>query len=192
MATRAWLSSEILYKSPDLMSWAVLWSSRIVSAGVELRLQNHHVQLKQWVASGATMVFGLLKLKTAFLLEFRIDYLSGYSAEKDRMKLKLRIGKIGSFSRGGWMHWETPAASQGAGKCLPALYFWFKRKTQLCSISAAYCHMAGWRGREQGGGQKNLACIWTWAMMEHMNPVWSFCSWAHLSITGEQQHSRRW
>lgn len=117
MATRAWLSSEILYKSPDLMSWAVLWSSRIVSAGVELRLQNHHVQLKQWVASGATMVFGLLKLKTAFLLEFCIDYLSGYSAEKDRMKLKLRVGKIGSFSHGGWMHWERhllPRREQGS------------------------------------------------------------------------------
>lgn len=127
-------------------------------------------------------------MKTAFLLDFCIEYPYGYSTRNDRIKLKVGTGNTGSFFCGGWMHWETPAALHRARKCLPALYLWFRRNPHLCSISASYPptqHMAGWTGSKQGGGQKTLLYIWTWAIMEHMRPVQSFCPQVHPRAAGE-------
>lgn len=94
----------------------------------------------------------------------------------------------------GGMHWEIPAALQRAGKHLPMLYLWFKRKTQLCPVSASYPptrYMVGWTGSKQGGGQPNLPCIQTRATVEHMKLIQSFCSQACPRTASERRSKRR-
>lgn len=101
---------------------------RNAGTGDDLRLvQKHQAETKHWVAEGTPWIYKLLKLKTAFLMDFCIEYPYGYSTRNDRIKLKVGTGNTGSFFCGGWMHWEIPAALYRARKCLPALYLRFRR-----------------------------------------------------------------
>lgn len=135
VTTKLWLSSESLSSA---LSWckAVSWSGilqnsimqRNAGTGDDLRLvQKHQAETKHWVAEGTPWIYKLLKLKTAFLMDFCVEYPYGYSTRNDRIKLKVGTGNTGSFFCGGWMHWEIPAALYRARKYLPALYLWFRR-----------------------------------------------------------------
>lgn len=113
-----------------------------------------------------------------------------------RTKLKVRGGKCktGSFSCGVGCTRRPLLPCREQGSACRCCTSGLGEQTQLCPISVS-CpparYVVGWTGSEQGGGQPNLSCVWTRAMVEHTKLIQSFCSCAHPRMMSGC-HSKRW